>query len=472
MSKGRTMKMWITSLALLLTAAWAAPAATLNGQWVLDDVASGTASDQSTENDDGTYTGSVITQVEAPDAFSKAGDFEQAGGQARVTGLNSNENLRDIINNLTITAWVKPDATSGKKRVLSREVGGHGFGFGLDGSELLYTTYGVADNSSSGAALVANGWRHVALTHASNGDIRYFVNGVELTGADNTDNSTGNPGDPGFAYQISGLGTIELFDGALHDVRAYEGQLTTAEIQTAATVPDLFLYHGLDETSGTTAHDSSGYHANGSLQGVYQGGASINQSTVDDAFGSAVRFDGVDDEIFLGSNTARQNDLQALTSDFTVTAWINPDDTVGIQRVLSQDADGGDGWGFGLNGDELRFTAYSVQDYDISAGITAGQWTHVAVVFDANFDATFYVNGVSIGTVNGSAAADAGSRNWFIGSTGRSEYFDGLIDEVRVYDTALTADQIQSVMVIPAPAALPAGLGLLAIVAMRRRRSQ
>jgi len=81
MSKGRTMNMWITSLALLLTAAWAAPAATLNGQWVLDDVATGTASDQSTENDDGTYTGSVITQVEAPDAFSKAGDFEQAGGR-------------------------------------------------------------------------------------------------------------------------------------------------------------------------------------------------------------------------------------------------------------------------------------------------------------------------------------------------------------------------------------------------------
>jgi hypothetical protein len=466
-------RLWMSGIVIVLAGACGASAATLNGQWLLDDVAGGTATDLSSQGDDGAYTGSVITQVESPDLWIMAADFEQAGGgQARVTDLNTNENIRDIVNDLTITAWIKPDALTGKQRVLSRVVGGNGIGFGLNGSELLYTTYGAADNTSSGAALVAGGWRHIAVTHAPNGDIRYYVNGVLLTAAGNADNSTGTSGNPGFAYQISGLGTIELFDGALSDVRVYQGQLTGVEIQAAATVPNLFAYYALDETTGAAAHDSSGYHAAGNLGGTIQGETVINQTASAPAYGSATRFDGVNDEIFLGANATRQNELKALTSNFTIAAWINPDDTNGIQRVFSQDSISGDGWGFGLNGDDLRFTAYSVKDYDIAANVVAGQWSHIAVVFDASFDATFYLNGVLLGTVAGSQAADLGTKNWFIGSTGRQEYFAGLIDEVRIYDTALTADQIYAIATVPAPAALPAGLLLLGLIATRRRRGE
>ena len=460
-------RLWMSGMAMVLAGAISASGATLNGQWLLDDVASGAAEDLSTQGDDGTYTGSVITQVESPGVIASAADFDQdGGGQARVTDLNSNENIRDIINDLTITAWIKPDAVSGKQRVLSRVATGNGIGFGINGSEMLYTTYGAADNTSSGAALVANGWRHVAVTHASNGDIRYYVNGVLLTGAGNTDNSTGTLGNLGFAYQISGLNTIELFDGALTDVRVYQGQLTAGEIQTAATVPNLVAYYALDETSGASAFDSSGYQVGGTHTGSLVNGPLVGQASVNAYYGTAFRFDGNSQEVNVGNT-----DFGNLTSNFTVAAWINPNDTSGVQRIFSSTAStSGTGWGFGLNDDGFRFTTFNKKDYDLtSLGIAAGEWTHVAVVFGSGFDATFYINGVAVGTVAGSLAPGVTSDIFRIGNGPGGENFGGLIDEVRVYNTALTAGQINAIATIPAPAALPAGLMLLGAMTLRRR---
>ncbi|MBI1369781.1 MAG: hypothetical protein GC162_14140 [Planctomycetes bacterium] len=454
-----------TSLMFTLSASIAS-AATLNGQWLLIDAPTGTANDQSSFNDDGTYTGSAFHAAETPDSYSAATDFDQSGGLARVTGLNSAENLRTIINDMTLTAWIKPDAVSGKQRVLSRNATGNGWGFGISGSEILLTTYGAADNTSSAAALVAAGWRHIAVTQASSGAITYYVNGVALTGAGNTDSSIGTQGNAGFGWQISGLNTNELFNGALYDVRAYSGVLSASEIQTLATVPHLVAYYALDEKSGTKAYDSSGYQANGTHTGDAVNAPTVGNASVGPEFGSSYHFNGTNQEV-----NAHNVDFGNLTSNFTVSAWINPDDTNGIQRIFSSTAStSGTGWGLGLNGDKLRFTAFGKKDYDIAASIQAGVWSFVSVVFDSGFDATFYVNGVNIGTVAGTLAPGVTPDIFRIGNGPGGENFAGYIDEVRVYDIALSQSQIQGLMVIPAPAALPAGLALMGLVTMRRRK--
>lgn len=220
----------------------------------------------------------------------------------------------------------------------------------------------------------------------------------------------------------------------------------------------LVSYWGLNETSGTTAVDSAG-----SNNGTLVNGPSLNQATVDPSLGTAYAFNGNNQEIDVGAG------FNSLVSTFTVAAWVNPDDLGGVQRVFSSAT--GPGWGFGLSGANLRFTTYGVRDYNLTlgTGIVAGEWTHLAVTFDGSFDAEFFVNGVSQGTVTGVSAANAGTDVYRIGSR-NGENFDGLIDEVRVYDEVLSESAIANLAVVPEPSSsllvVLGGMGLL----LRRRR--
>lgn len=235
--------------------------------------------------------------------------------------------------------------------------------------------------------------------------------------------------------------------------------LAASTVCAVSSQAALIGFWELDETSGTTALDSSGNGANGS----HVNGPSIAQTTVDPSLGTAYRFNGANQEINLGAT------FNGLTSDFTVSAWINPDDTSGVQRVFSSST--GPGWGFGLNGANLRFTTFGILDYNLTLGspIVAGEWTHLAVTFDSSFDAEFFVNGVSQGTLAGSSAANAGTGVYRIGSR-NGENFDGFIDEVRLYNEVLSDAEVSSLAVVPEPSsAVLLGLGGFAL-ALRRRR--
>ncbi len=230
----------------------------------------------------------------------------------------------------------------------------------------------------------------------------------------------------------------------------------------AAVVP--FIHYRLDETSGTTAIDSGTAIANGAYQGTYSQG-------VAGKFGTAVDFDGTDGEVFKSGFAGLNN----LTSGFSISTWIEPDTVAGTQRIFSNV--GGDGWGFGLSGSELILTTYGIQDFTSSgAGIAADTLTHVAVTFNDTFDATFFVNGSSIGTVLGSFAADVATGNWFLASTGTGERFDGTIDEFQLFDTVLNPSQIVALRDRNNPALVPepstTGLLMLGGVALLIQRKK
>ena len=230
--------------------------------------------------------------------------------------------------------------------------------------------------------------------------------------------------------------------------------LSTTQSQAA-----LVGFWELDETSGSTAVDSSGNGVSGTLVN----GPSVGQTAVHPSLGTAYRFNGSNQEINLG------NTYNTLTSSLTLSAWINPDDTVGIQRIFSSST--GPGWGFGLNGANLRFTTFGVKDYNFTLGtpIIAGEWTHLAVTFDASFDAEFFVDGVSQGTITGSAAASTGTGVYRIGSR-NGENYDGFIDEVRLYNEVLNDTQIAALAVVPEPSSIMLlSLGCLALTQRLRR---
>jgi len=413
------------------------------GYWKLDETVnpSGntTAVDSSGYGLNGRYqpTAGPGPAVGVPGATAATGTAADFNGGVDEVYLASPGALK-MGNNFTIAAWINPDATSGTRRIFSQYSAGNiGYGFGMTGDELRFTTYGIQDYNTGSLNIPTNTWSHVAVTFDENNDATFFVNGhprQTIAGA-----SPANIG--GNNFFIGSTGVSQWFDGQIDDVQVYTGVLDQPQMQQLSG-PVLIGHWKLDETvnpsGNTTAVDSSGYGLNGRYQPTAGPGPVVGVPSATAATGTAADFNGGVDEVYLGPPDALK-----MGNNFTIAAWINPDTTSGTRRIFSQYYAGNIGYGFGMTGDELRFTTYGIQDYDTgSLNIPTDKWTHVAVTFDENNDATFFVNGQPRQTVTGTAPANIGNNNFFIGSTGVSARFDGQIDDVRVYTGQLSRNEI------------------------------
>jgi hypothetical protein len=191
------------------------------------------------------------------------------------------------------------------------------------------------------------------------------------------------------------------------------------------------------------------------------------------AFGTAITGNG--SSTF--TNTTPSNALNTLAAPLTVMAWIQPTTTAGIRRVLSGSGGDGNGWGFGVlaNGN-LRFTTYGVTDFDQTTGTTvqAGAWQHVAASFTGT-TANLYLNGNLVDTRTGGNFGANVNEVFALfgqGNAAATERFTGSIDEVRVYNSALTGPEIVAAATtpVPEPSSLALiGMGALGLLAWRRR---
>ncbi len=175
---------------------------------------------------------------------------------------------------------------------------------------------------------------------------------------------------------------------------------------------------------------------------------SFNVTVVDTA--GALNFDGADDVVSVPHDAG----LSAFGNAITVEAWIKPEAVSGNQGIIGKWNDLGPtnrrSYLMWLRDDEVQFYVSSTgADFPSALSsdqVSAGEWTHVAGTFDGS-TINVYINGVlSTSTpFSGSlynntvdplliGAVDGG------GSSRR--HFDGSIDEVRIYNRALCADEI------------------------------
>ncbi|MBI4679399.1 MAG: fibronectin type III domain-containing protein [Elusimicrobia bacterium] len=141
---------------------------------------------------------------------------------------------------------------------------------------------------------------------------------------------------------------------------------------------------------------------------------------------------------------------QALTIGiyYTMSAWVRTS-AGGLQRIFSHQ-DGTKYWGFGLNGGALRrFDSREDagnQDNSLGSGLNDNQWHHVAVVRRDGVEWEFYKDGQSLGTTPARTAAafSTGFSNpAYVGSyLGSSEFFNGMIDDVRLWRYSMTDDEM------------------------------
>lgn len=206
----------------------------------------------------------------------------------------------------------------------------------------------------------------------------------------------------------------------------------------ANTLSDgLVGYWKFDEGSGGAAGDTSGRGNDGTLEGFGSGG------WVEGIIGTALDFDNSDSYVRIPDHSSLNPAV------ITVAAWINTAATGTVDQIVTKDnGSSGQVWQFRkASNDTVQFIVFNETTFGqlISASTVAdGDWHHVAGTWDGS-EMGIFVDGDNEGSVGFSGAFRKNQTNDVL--IGRAEtaspgYFDGLIDEVRVYDRVLKDGEI------------------------------
>jgi hypothetical protein len=133
------------------------------------------------------------------------------------------------------------------------------------------------------------------------------------------------------------------------------------------------------------------------------------------------------------------------TGNLTIMAWINPATTTGYRAIINQAQDS---YSFWFGGNQLQLRRYDISSLTLSVpGPPINQWSYVVAVMESNQRTKIYVNGAEVGSKTfGSGSVYNSPQIICIGAEvcGVQNFFQGLIDEVRIYNRALSPDEIKA----------------------------
>src|SRR5262245_40245131 len=203
----------------------------------------------------------------------------------------------------------------------------------------------------------------------------------------------------------------------------------------------LVAAYAFSEASGATAQDASGNGNTGVLSGATW--------TTAGKYGSALAFDG-------GSALVRIDDAPSLrlTGQMTLEAWVYPTASGGWRDVVYKATDA-----YYLAGSSL-FAGVPATGGSMAPGdplyapavLPLGTWSHLASTYDGA-TLRLYINGAEVASRVQTGSIASSTAPLTIGGDGVfGQFWAGLIDEVRVYNRALSAAEIQSDLGRPIPA--------------------
>ena len=211
----------------------------------------------------------------------------------------------------------------------------------------------------------------------------------------------------------------------------------------------LLAHWAFDEGSGTTASDSVG-----SLDGTLSGMATFVAGGIS---GNAVSLsEATNDFVTMG------NVLSLGTQDFTISAWVKTTSTAQQFPVAKHASNSHNGYmlainqsaAYGLPGKSFFYVSSAPGNEAISSTtVNDGQWHLLVGVYDAGVNKHIYVDGAPVETSKLAEGMTTNSVAFMVGGLSLlgtpTGLFTGLIDEVRVYDHALDATEVQALFDCP-----------------------
>ncbi len=438
----------------------------LVGWWKMD----GNAMDSTPYQHNGTLTGTTQT-TDRKGTANKAYDFD-GGASTNISVSDTTGSSLDLTTAVTVSVWVNVQTTGTKGIVSKGGAGGNSplgpYSLWTIGTTIYWEVGDGAANTSINSTLTAGVWTHWVGTY-SNSTLTLYKDGAKVKGPTGVAVSSMVQNNNALLFADS-AGTVTNLDALMDDVRIYNRALSSAEIialydsyNPSVQISDLQKgLLGQWKMDGNTK-DSTTYESNGTTAGT-------NIALTTDRKGQsskAYSFNGSDDIIRVDSLTATiKNDTQG-----TIVAWAKLD-AVGANNLTlmgggrSDDSNDGrfqwflrasDGkFGIFFRVDGSNYIGWLTDD-NIGLEIAGdGKWHHFAIVSDGSSYKN-YIDGVErassiTGQLGSGAVGDwmtdiqtaTFSRAGIGANRNQTEatFWDGDMDDVRIYNRALSATEI------------------------------
>jgi len=197
----------------------------------------------------------------------------------------------------------------------------------------------------------------------------------------------------------------------------------------------------MDDVSGLVASEFAGGHTGTLDSGPYW----TDSGQID----TALQFDGLNDRVIVA-----HDDALSVADALTISAWIKNDspDMFGVYRILSKETDGSnDNFWLSVQGGRMWF-GVGGQFFTDGSTPTTGMWHHVAATFDASSgEVHMYFDGIETLSQTTIATITANTEPLYIGANWENyKYWNGALDDVRLYDIVLSETDIVEVGKTPA----------------------
>ncbi|MEI6752622.1 MAG: LamG-like jellyroll fold domain-containing protein [Paludibacter sp.] len=400
----------------------------------------GNANDASGNGNNGTVNGARLTT----DRFGNVGKAYNFDGVSNYIKVPNSNSIDITTNQISMCAWVKISNGSYTNQILSKaqDVVNRKYGMYVGhnnetrlGFELK-TSNGVTDIISENIPIEQ--WHYVTETYDGK-NLLWYIDGVIIKTLAWTGDIVSTTTDLSIGC-FSDL-TRSFFKGNLDNIRIYNRALSSEEVSqlynSEKPAPDiasgLVAYYPFNGN----ANDESGNGNNGT----------VNDATLTtDRFGNvgkAYSFDGVSNNISF-SKVPMQN-----TDNWCISTWAKTNTLDNIQTILMLGVDNGLGGsshngyslGIGYTGTISSFVSIFSDIAPINSGavLSINQWYNL-IIQRVNGVTNFYINGVK--TNSTSAITPRTPTEFFIGSSTGIRYFNGIIDDVRIYNRTLSSDEI------------------------------
>ena len=342
-------------------------------------------------------------------------------------------------------------------------------------------------------SVTTNVWNRCVIT-INGTTAKCFVNGVQL-GTDKTISTIDFSSSTDAAIGSMVFGTQSYFDGSLSDFQIYNSAWSTDDIAfdyanpnilvtdstntgTSIAVTNLKAYWAMSEGAGSLAYDSSGEGNNGTINGAtyepdqpsipqlgmmnFSNGAVATgvtlipdpNNTSEDIDGNAVR-DRLNSFNLDGTGYAEvadDTDLDFGTGDFTLECWAKYDflnQGSGFNVLVSNGSMSTSGSGLSLGSSitkfEVRLNAGTAVTKSFGTDdMTVGNWYHLVVTREGTSLKTYRDTTIKSSSTIASVNIDTSLPVRIGRDTNSNRFYQNLISDVRLYDRALTSDEIEN----------------------------
>ena len=428
------------------------------GYWNMDDATGTTAKDLSGNGNNGTLGDSSYRPNWSQGKYGGGLSFDGTDDYVNVGDPSSG--ILDMGNNdFTLETWFNTNNTSNLHQYFMAK--GHldgycdqatnaGYGFRISYGYLNFKLNpgAVSCGSVSGTTLISSlptGWHHGAVVVNRSGNALIYLDG-KLDGSASMSANLGNSLNNSNNLRLGNYyaGNYLPMSGLLDEMKIYNYARTQKQISEdmngghpagGSPVGSQVGYWKFDEGQGGTANNSG--NGGSALNGTLNGPTWSN----DGRFGKALSFDGSNDYASAPSSSS----WNFGTQDFTITGWMKPSSIVASAPVDYWA--GSYGWQFWISSNHLNFFAAT---YSSSTPLVAGTtvlapntWYHILFKRSGN-TVSLYLDGKLEGTATYTNSFGDSSNTLIFGSQrGSGGFFPGLIDEVKIYNYALTDSEVQ-----------------------------